>query len=133
VPVQAAWRNSPAFIQRRSFITYITRAIGTKVVVAVGVIAILGCIIAFGGIYLFRRHLNRAERIWQSLFWGLTQIITIAYDALVVAPVVLGLRFGVRVTVAQYAFEVILPVAPPTCCSRSAWRCSPSAGVHWWS
>jgi len=73
-----------------SFITYITRAIGTKVAVAVGVITILGYIIAFGGV------------------WGLTQIVTIAYGVLVVAPVVVGLKFGVRVTVALYAFEVIL-------------------------
>jgi amino acid transporter len=36
-----------------SFITYITRAIGTKVALAVGVITILGYIIAFGGIYIF--------------------------------------------------------------------------------
>ena len=36
-----------------SFITYITRAIGTKVAVAVGVITVLGYIIAFGGIYIF--------------------------------------------------------------------------------
>jgi amino acid transporter len=41
----------------------------------------------------------------------LTQIITIAHGVLVVAPVVLGLRFGVRVTVLLYAFEVILLVA----------------------
>lgn len=39
---------------------------------------------------------------------GLTQIVTIAYGVLVVAPVVVGLKFGVRVTVALYAFEVIL-------------------------
>jgi amino acid transporter len=36
-----------------SFIAYITRAVGTKVAVAVGVITILGYIIAFGGIYIF--------------------------------------------------------------------------------
>ncbi len=35
----------------------------------------------------------------------MTQIITIAYRVPVVAAVVLGLRFGVRVTVALYAFE----------------------------
>jgi len=34
-----------------------------------------------------------------------------AICVLVVAPVVLGLRFGVRVTVALYAFEVILLMA----------------------
>jgi amino acid transporter len=91
-----------------SFITYITRAVGTKAAVAVGVITILGYIIAFGGIYIFV-----GSYIVQNVFgnphvWGLTQIVTIAYGALVVAPVVVGLRFGVRVTVALYAFEVIL-------------------------
>src|SRR3989440_6322770 len=91
-----------------SFITYITRAIGTKVAVAVGVITILGYIIAFGGIYIFV-----GSYIVQNVFgdphvWGLTQIVTIAYGVLVVAPVVVGLKFGVRVTAALYAFEVIL-------------------------
>src|ERR1700757_548121 len=91
-----------------SFITYVTRSIGTKVGVAVGVITILGYIIAFGGIYIFV-----GSYIVQNVFgdphvWGLTQIVTIAYGVLVVAPVVIGLKFGVRVTVALYAFEVIL-------------------------
>ena len=77
-----------------SFITYITRAIGTKVAVAVGVITILGYIIAFGGIYIFVgsiscRTFRRSPRL------GLTQIVTIAYGVLVVAPVVIGLKFGV--------------------------------------
>ena len=72
-----------------SFITYITRAIGTKVAVAVGVITILGYIIAFGGIYIFV-----GSYIVQNVFgdphvWGLTQIVTIAYGVLVVAPVVI--------------------------------------------
>jgi hypothetical protein len=76
--------------------------------VAVGVITILGYIIAFGGIYIFV-----GSYIVQNVFgnphvWGLTQIVTIAYGVLVVAPVVIGLKFGVRVTVALYAFEVIL-------------------------
>ena len=88
-----------------SFITYITRAIGTKVAVAVGVITILGYIIAFGGIYIFV-----GSYIVQNVFgdphvWGLTQIVTIAYGVLVVAPVVVGLKFGVRVTVALYALS----------------------------
>lgn len=94
-----------------SFITYITRAIGTKVAVAIGVITLLGYIIAFGGIYIFV-----GSYIVQNVFsdphvWGLTAITTIVYGALVVAPVVVGLRFGVRVTVALYAFEVVLLLA----------------------
>src|SRR6478609_55260 len=64
-----------------SFITYITRAVGTKAGVAVGVITILGYIIAFGGIYIFV-----GSYIVQNVFgdphvWGLTQIVTIAYGA----------------------------------------------------
>jgi amino acid transporter len=91
-----------------SFITYITRAIGTKAAVAIGVITVLGYIIAFGGIYIFV-----GSYIVQNVFnsphiWGITQIVTIVYGALVVAPVIVGLRFGVRVTIALYTFEVIL-------------------------
>jgi hypothetical protein len=93
-----------------SFITYITRAIGTKVAVAVGVITILGYIIAFGGIYIFVGSYIAQNVFGNPHIWGLTQMITIAYGVLVVAPVILGLRFGVRVTVALYAFEVILRV-----------------------
>src|SRR5712691_2438069 len=91
-----------------SFITYITRAIGTKVAVAVGVITILGYIIAFGGIYIFVGSYI-ADNVFSSPhIWGFTQIITILYGVLVVVPVIVGLKFGVRVTVALYAFEVIL-------------------------
>ena len=85
-----------------SFITYITRAIGTKVAVATGVICVLGYIIAFGGIYIFVGSVH---------FWGVTQLVTILYGVLVVAPVVVGLKFGVRVTVALYVFEVVLLLA----------------------
>ncbi len=91
-----------------SFITYITRAIGTKVAVAVGVICVLGYIIAFGGIYIFVGSYIVQNVFGDPHIWGITQITTIVYGALVVAPVVVGLKFGVRVTVALYVFEVIL-------------------------
>jgi amino acid transporter len=91
-----------------SFITYITRAVGTRVAVAVGVITILGYVIAFGGIYIFVGSYIAQNVFGNPHIWGFTQIITIVYGLLVVAPVVIGLRFGVRVTVALYAFEVIL-------------------------
>ena len=136
-----------------SFITYITRAIGTKVAVATGVICVLGYIIAFGGIYIFVGSYI-AENVFNNVhFWGATQIITILYGVLVVAPVVVGLKFGVRVTVVLYVFEVALLLAlsltilakggqsgisgtpfsgpaakPATCCWRSAWPCWRSAG-----
>jgi amino acid transporter len=94
-----------------SFITYITRAIGTRVAVAVGVITLLGYIIAFGGIYIFVGSYIVQNVFGNSHLWGLTAIVTIVYGALVVAPVVVGLKFGVRVTVVLYVFEVVLLLA----------------------
>jgi amino acid transporter len=94
-----------------SFITYITKAIGTKVAVAIGVITILGYIIAFGGIYIFVGQYIAQNVLGDPHIWGITQIVTILYGALVVAPVIVGLKFGVRVTVALYVFEVVLLLA----------------------
>ncbi|HXP20822.1 MAG TPA: APC family permease [Streptosporangiaceae bacterium] len=94
-----------------SFITYITRAIGTKVAVAIGVITVLGYIIAFGGIYIFVGSYIVQNVLNSPHIWGITQIVTIAYGVLVVAPVIVGLKFGVRVTVVLYVFEVILLLA----------------------
>ncbi|MCW2935999.1 MAG: putative amino acid permease YhdG [Actinomycetia bacterium] len=94
-----------------SFITYITRAIGARLAVAVGVITILGYIIAYGGIYIFVGSYIAQNVFGSPHIWGFTQLITIIYGLLVVAPVVFGLRFGVRVTVLLYAFEVILLLA----------------------
>ena len=94
-----------------SFLTYITRAIGAKVAVAVGVITLLGYIIAYGGIYIFVGSYIVQNVFGNAHVWGLTPIVTIVYGALVVAPVVVGLRFGVRVTIALYVFEVALLLA----------------------
>jgi amino acid transporter len=91
-----------------SFITYITRSIGTRVATAIGIITILGYIIAFGGIYIFVGSYIVQNVFGNAHVWGLTGIVTIVYGALVVAPVVVGLKFGVRITVALYVFEVAL-------------------------
>jgi amino acid transporter len=94
-----------------SFLTYIARAIGPGVSAAVGVITLLGYIIAFGGIYIFVGSYITGEVFSSVHFWGFTQIVTILYGVLVVLPVVVGLKFGVRVTVALYVFEVVLLLA----------------------
>ena len=91
-----------------SFLTYIAKSIGPRTSTAVGVIAILGYIIAFGGIYIFV-----GEYLVQNVFgnphiWGITQIVTILYGVLVTAPVIVGLKFGVRITVVLYIFEAVL-------------------------
>ena len=57
-----------------SFITYITRAIGTKVAVAIGVITILGYIIAFGGIYIFVGSYIVQNVFGDPHIWGITQL-----------------------------------------------------------
>jgi amino acid transporter len=94
-----------------SFITYITRAIGTRVAVAIGVITLLGYIIAFGGIYIFVGSYIVQNVLGNPHIWGITPIVTIVYGVLVVAPVVVGLKFGVRITVVLYVFEVVLLLA----------------------
>jgi len=94
-----------------SFLTYIARAINPGVSVAVGAITLLAYIIAFGGVYIFVGSYITGEVFGSVHFWGFTQIVTILYGVLVVAPVVVGLKFGIRVTVALYVFEVVLLLA----------------------
>jgi amino acid transporter len=94
-----------------SFLTYIARAIGPRTSVTVGVITLLGYIIAFGGIYIFVGQYIVQNVLNNPHIWGITQIVTIAYGVLVVLPVVLGLKFGVRTTVILYLFEVVLLLA----------------------
>ncbi len=115
-----------------SFITYITRAIGTKVAVAIGVITILGYIIAFGGIYIFVGSYI-AENVFSSPhIWGFTQIITILYGVLVLLPVIVGLRFGVVTTVILYVFEVaLLLVLSLTILARGGASGLSATPFHW--
>ncbi len=56
-----------------SFITYITRSIGAKVGVAVGVITVLGYIIAFGGIYIFVGSYIVQNVLGNPHIWGITR------------------------------------------------------------
>ena len=91
-----------------SFLTYIARAIGARTSVAVGVMTLLGYIIAFGGIYIFVGEYIVANVLNSPHIWGITQLVTIAYGVLVTLPVILGLKFGVRTTVVLYLFEVVL-------------------------
>lgn len=91
-----------------SFLTYISRSIGPRVAVAVGVVTLLGYIIAFGGIYIFVGSYIVQNVLGNPHIWGITPIVTIVYGVLVVLPVIVGLKIGVRTTVVLYAFEVLL-------------------------
>jgi amino acid transporter len=93
-----------------SFITYISRALGVKVATAVGVITILGYMITFAGIYIFAGQYIVAN-VFNVTTAGagtnlLTVVVTIVYGAIVTIPVIIGLQFGVRVTVVLYLIEV---------------------------
>jgi amino acid transporter len=94
-----------------SFLTYIAKAIGPKTSTAVGIITILGYIIAFGGIYIYVGSYIVQNLFGGLHFWGATPIVTILYGVLVALPVVLGLKVGVRVTIVLYVFEVVLLLA----------------------
>jgi amino acid transporter len=91
-----------------SFLTYIARSIGAKTATSVGVITILGYIIAFGGIYIFVGSYIVSNVLGNPHVWGITQIVTIIYGALVTIPVVVGLKFGVRISYVLYVFEAVL-------------------------
>lgn len=95
-----------------SFVTYISRSLGVKVATAIGVITIVGYMITFGGIYIFAGQYIVANVFGvTSASAGvnvLTIMVTIVYGAIVTVPVIIGLQFGVRVTVVLYLIEVVV-------------------------
>ncbi len=95
-----------------SFVTYISRSLGVKVATAVGVITILGYMITFAGIYIFAGQYIVANVFGVTTAGAgtnlLTVVVTIVYGAIVTVPVIIGLQFGVRVTVVLYLIEVIV-------------------------
>ncbi|HEY8319693.1 MAG TPA: APC family permease [Amnibacterium sp.] len=95
-----------------SFVTYISRSLGVRVATAVGVITILGYMITFAGIYIFAGQYIVAN-VFGVTSSGpgvnlLTVVVTIVYGAIVTVPVIIGLQFGVRVTVVLYVIEVVV-------------------------
>lgn len=92
-----------------SFVTYISRTFGAGVGTAVGIITVVGYMITFAGIYIFV-----GDYIVTNVFQvtgthvGLTIITTIVYGAIVTVPVIIGLQFGVRVTIVLYLIEVVV-------------------------
>lgn len=94
-----------------SFVTYIAKTIGPAVASAIGVITIVGYIIAFAGVYIFVGGYIVQNVLGNPHITGITGIVTVVYGILVTLPVVIGLKFGIRTTVVLYVFEVALLVA----------------------
>lgn len=91
-----------------SFITYISRSIGAKTATAVGVIALVGYMIAFGGIYIFVGQYIVTNVFHDPKIHGIVQIVTVLYGIIVTVPVIIGLKFGIRATILLYLFEVAI-------------------------
>ncbi len=94
-----------------SFITYITRAMGVRVATTVGIICLVGYVIAFGGIYVFVGDYIVHNVLNSPGIPGITQIVTVLFGILVTLPVIIGLQFGIRATIVLYVFEVVLVIA----------------------
>ena len=92
-----------------SFVTYISRTFGAAAGTATGVITIVGYIVTFAGIYIYV-----GDYIVTTVFQvtgahtALTIITTIVYGIIVTVPVIIGLQFGVRVTIVLYLIEVVV-------------------------
>ena len=92
-----------------SFVTYISRTFGPAAGTATGVITVVGYMITFAGIYIFvGDYIVTNVFLVTGTHVGLTIITTIVYGAIVTIPVVLGLQFGVRVTIVLYLIELVV-------------------------
>lgn len=88
-----------------SFVTYISRAIGPRVGLTVALIALLGYIIAFAGIYLFV-----GQFIVGEIFHGDSAVAATAagiiYGLIVLVPVIVGVQVSIRAAIIMYLIEV---------------------------
>lgn len=90
-----------------SFVAYIARALGPRVATAIGVITILGYMITFAGIYIFAGQYIVANVFGITTTGGGVNLLTVLVT-IVTVPVIIGLQFGVRVTIVLYLIEVIV-------------------------
>jgi amino acid transporter len=89
-----------------SFITFVSRAIDPRVGVAIGVTALMGYVITFAGIYVFAGWYIAHEIMHNPHIWALSEIMMVIFAIAVVAPVIAGLRLGIRVSAVMYLFEI---------------------------
>ena len=92
-----------------SFVTYISRAVGPRAGLAVALVALLGYIIAFAGIYLFVGQFIVGE-IFHSNSTSTATIVGIVYGLVVLIPVIVGVQVGIRAAILMYLVEVAIVV-----------------------
>ena len=93
-----------------SFVTYTARAIGVRTATAIGAITVIGYVILFGGLYIYIGSYIVHNFLGDPHVTGITQIVTVVYGAAIVVPVILGLRFGMRATIALFLFEAAIVI-----------------------
>ncbi|MDX6513735.1 MAG: hypothetical protein QOE36_3239 [Gaiellaceae bacterium] len=91
-----------------SFITFISRALDPRIGIAVAICALLGYIIAFAGIYIFVGSFIETEVFKSTAGGPVPQLITLLYGVLVILPVIVGVRVGIRAAILLYLFEVVI-------------------------
>ncbi|MGW0632344.1 APC family permease [Streptomyces sp. NPDC002758] len=109
----AATANTFAQFSRKysssgSFLAFISRGLGAPVAVVAGVMALLGYIISFGGIYIFVGQYITQNLLGNPHVPGLDVIVTVVFGALVTIPAILGLSTGVRTSIVLYVVEVAI-------------------------
>jgi amino acid transporter len=109
----AATANTFAQFSRKytssgSFLAFISRGLGAPVAVVAGVMALLGYIIAFGGIYIFVGQYITQNLLGDPHVPGIDVIVTVVFGALVTIPAILGLNTGVRTSIVLYVIEVAI-------------------------
>jgi len=94
-----------------SFITFISRAVSPGLGLAVAVVAIVGYVVAFAGIYLFVGQFILTEIFKTDATTTATVITGVVYGLLVLIPVIIGLQMSMRLAIAMYALEVTIVLA----------------------
>nr|WTB29878.1 APC family permease [Streptomyces sp. NBC_00830] len=109
----AATANTFAQFSRKysssgSFLAFISKGLGAPVAVVAGVMALLGYIISFGGIYIFVGQYITQNLLGNPHVHGIDVIVTVVFGALVTVPAILGLSAGVRTSIVLYVIEVVI-------------------------
>jgi amino acid transporter len=91
-----------------SFVTFITRIFGSTVGLWIGVVALLGWLIAYAAVYLFVGDFIAADFLGGTTSKWVTAAAMVAYLLVVMVPVVRGVSISVRVSLIALAIEVVV-------------------------
>jgi amino acid transporter len=91
-----------------SFVTFITRIFGSTVGLWIGVITLLGWLIAYAAVYLFIGDFIAADFLGGTTSKWATAAAMIGFIAVVMVPVVRGVSISVKVSLLALAVEVVV-------------------------